>query len=118
MNNYLKNITYNQILEEAKDFHTTPEGLSFENPTSKSDTILIKQNNIIILLLLKIVQKLDQIQNKPSSSKLQDIDDIIKGISTLFPLFVICIANIFFWHVRVLLLLVLLYFILGSSFNS
>ena len=52
MNNLLKDQTYLQILEEAKNFHNIPEGLSSKNPVSKTDLTLVKQNNIIILLLI------------------------------------------------------------------
>ena len=36
-----------------------------------------------MLLLININQKLDKLQDKPSSSKPQDIEDLIKGISNL-----------------------------------
>ena len=83
MNNLLKDQTYLKILEEAKNFHNIPEGLSSENHVSKTDLTLVKQNNIIILLLLNISQKLSKIYDKPSSSKTQDIEDLIKGINNL-----------------------------------
>ena len=83
MNNLLKDQTYLQILEEAKIFHNIPEGVSSENPVNKADLTLVKQNNIIILLLLNISQKLCKIYDKPSSSKTQDIEDLIKGINNL-----------------------------------
>ena len=37
MNNLLKDQTYLKILEEAKIFHSIPEGLSSEIPVSKTD---------------------------------------------------------------------------------
>ena len=39
MNNLLKDHTYLQILEEAKIFQNISEGLSSENPISKTDLI-------------------------------------------------------------------------------
>ena len=78
MNNLLKDQTYLKILEEAEIFHNIPEGLSSENPVSKTDLTLVKQNNIIIILLLNISQKLSKIHDKSSSSKPQDIEDLIK----------------------------------------
>ena len=66
-----------------KIFNNIPEGLSLENPVSKADLTLVKQNNIIIILLLNISQKLSKIYDKPSSSKTQDIEDLIKGINNL-----------------------------------
>ena len=42
-----------------------------------------KKNNLIILLLININHKLDKLQDKSSSSKPQDIEDLIKGISNL-----------------------------------
>ena len=81
MNNLLKDRTYLKILEEAKNFHNILEGLSSENPISKADLTLVKQNNIIIILLLNISHKLSKIYDKPSSSK--DIEDLIKGINNL-----------------------------------
>ena len=83
MNNLSKDQTYLQILEEAKNFHNISEGLSSENPVSKTDLTLVKQNNIIILLLININHKLGRIYDKPSSSNTQDIEHIIKGINNL-----------------------------------
>ena len=83
MNNILKDQTYLKILEEEKNFHNIPEGLSSENPVSKTYLTLVKQNNIIIILLLNISQKLSKIHDKSSSSKPQDIEDLIKGINNL-----------------------------------
>ena len=83
MNNLSKDQIYLQILEEAKSFHNIPEGLSSENPVSKTNLTLVKQNNIIIILLINISQKLGRIYDKPSSSNTQDIDDLIKGINNL-----------------------------------
>ena len=83
MNNLLKDQTYLKILEEVKIFHNIPEGLSSENPVNKTDLTLVKQNNIIIILLLNISQKLSKIHDKSSSSKPQDIEDLIKGINNL-----------------------------------
>ena len=83
MNNLLKDQIYLKILEEAKNFHNILEGLSSENPVSKTDLTLVKQNNITIILLLNISQKLSKIYDKPSSSKTQDIEDLIKGINNL-----------------------------------
>ena len=54
MNNLSKDKIYLQILEKAKNFHNIPEGLSSKNPISKTDLILVKQNNIIIILLINI----------------------------------------------------------------
>ena len=81
MNNLLKDQTYLQILEEAKNFHNIPEGLSLENHVSKADLTLVKQNNIIILLIINISQKLCKIYDKPSNT--QDIEDLIKEINNL-----------------------------------
>ena len=83
MNNLSKDQTYLQILDEAKNFHNITEGLSSENPVSKTYFTLVKKNNIIILLLINISQKLGRIQDKPSSSNTQDIENIIKRISNL-----------------------------------
>ena len=43
----------------------------------------MKQNNIIIILLLNISHKLSKIHDKSSSSNPQDIEDLIKGINNL-----------------------------------
>ena len=83
MNNLSKDQTYLQILEEAKNFHNILERLSSENPVSKTNLTLVKQNNIILLLLINISQKLGRIYDKPSSSNTQDIEDIIKDINNL-----------------------------------
>ena len=83
MNNLSEDQAYLQILEEAKNFHNIPEGLSSENPVSKTYFTLVKQNNIIIILLINISQKLGIIYDKPSSSNTQDIKDLIKGINNL-----------------------------------
>ena len=83
MNNLSKDETYLQIIEEVKIFQNITEGLSSETPISKTDLTIIKQNNIIILLLININQKLGRIHDKPSSSNTQDIENIIKGINNL-----------------------------------
>ena len=83
MNNILKDQTYLKLLEEANKFHNIPEGLSSEKPVSKANLTLVKQNNIIIILLLNISHKLSKIYDKPSSSKPQYIEDLIKGINNL-----------------------------------
>ena len=83
MNNLLKDQTYLKIVEEAKIFHNIPESLSPENPVSKTDLTLVEQNNIIILLLLNISKKLSNFQDKSSSLKPQDIEDLIKGLNNL-----------------------------------
>ena len=69
MNSFTKDKTYLQIIEEIKIFHSLPEGLSLEILVSKTDLTLIKQKNTIIILLININQKLDKLQDKPSSSK-------------------------------------------------
>ena len=83
MNNISNDKTYLQIKEEAKIFHSLPKGLSSEVLVRKLDLTIIKQNNIIIILLININHKLEKLQDKSSSSKLQDIEDLIKGISNL-----------------------------------
>ena len=83
MNSFLKDITYLHIIKEAKKFHNTPKGLTSYTPVGKTDLTIIKQNNIIILLLINISQKLDKIQDKPNSSNPQDLEDLIKGINNL-----------------------------------
>ena len=83
MNNLSKDETYLQIIEEAKNFHNIPKGLSSKILVSKTDLTIIKQNNMIILLLININRKLGRIHNKPCSSNTQDIEDIIKGINNL-----------------------------------
>ena len=83
MNNISYDKTYLQIIEEAKKFHSSLEGLSSKVLVSKSDLTIIKQNNIIRLLLININHKLDKLQDTPSSSKPQDIEDLIKGINNL-----------------------------------
>ena len=82
MNNLPKDQTYLRIIE-AKNFHNIPKGLSSENHVSKTNLPLVKQTNIIILLLININQKLGRIYDKPSSSNTQDIEDIIKDINNL-----------------------------------
>ena len=82
MNNLPKDQTYFQI-PEAKNFHNIPEGLSSENHISKTNLTLVKQTNIIILLLININHKLGRIYDKPSSSNTQDIEDIIKDVNNL-----------------------------------
>ena len=86
MNNLLKDQTYLQILEEAKNFHNIPKGLSSENSVSKTNLTLVKKINIIILLLINISQKLSRIYNKPSSSNTQDIEDLSRPRSRSDPI--------------------------------
>ena len=83
MNNISNDKTFLQIIEEAKNFHNSLASLSSEIPMSKSNLTIIKQNKMIILLLININHKFAKLQDKPSSSKSQDIEDLIKGISNL-----------------------------------
>ena len=82
MNNLSKDETYLQIIKEVRNFHNIPEVISSETPVSKTNSTIIKQNNII-LLLININQKLGKIHDNSSSSNRQDIEDIIKDINNL-----------------------------------
>ena len=70
MNNLSKDETYLQIIKEVINFHNIPEVISSETPVSKTNSTIIKQNIIIILLLININQKLGKIHDNPSSSNI------------------------------------------------
>ena len=58
MNSLSKDKTYLQIIKEAKNYHNILEGLSSEIPINKTYLTIIKQNNIIKLLFVKLGKNL------------------------------------------------------------
>ena len=77
-----------EALSNTKRLLDPPEGLSTYNATSKSDEVIIKQNNIILQMLLQLFNKLEQIENRIKyleEEKIMDnkIDELIYKINNL-----------------------------------
>lgn len=51
---------YQTILKRSEQIQKLPEGLSEHQPQGKTDQVIIKQNNTIILLLLELNTKLEK----------------------------------------------------------
>ena len=78
------------VIHTVHPLETGRYSLSSENPSSKTDQMLIKQNNIIINLLFLLRQKVNKIekalQNKPSTSRQKldkGLEEVLKGIQNL-----------------------------------
>ena len=55
---------YLEALGNTKRLLDPPEGFSTYNATSKTDEIIIKQNNTILQILLQLFSKLEQIESR------------------------------------------------------
>lgn len=55
---------YKTALEYTKKFQPEPEGFSSFNTTNAADKVIIRQNNIIIRLLLSLHDKLDKLNTE------------------------------------------------------
>ena len=55
---------YLEALSTTKGLLDLPEGFSTYNATSKSDEVIIKQNNTILQMLLQLFNKLEQIEKR------------------------------------------------------
>ena len=69
-----------KLYEDYKHQNTLSAGFTVFDSTSAGDTLIVKQNNTLIHLLISISEKLDRILNTPkpvSEEKLvKDLDDI------------------------------------------
>lgn len=79
---------YLEALSNTKRLLDPPEGLSSYNATSKSDEVIIKQNNTILQMLLQLFNKLEQIETRIKyleEEKIMDnkIDELIYKINNL-----------------------------------
>ena len=79
---------YLEALSNTKRLLDPPKGLSTYNATSKSDEVIIKQNNTILQMLLQLFNKLEQIENRIKyleEEKIMDnkIDELIYKINNL-----------------------------------
>ena len=80
--------SYLEALSNTKRLLDPPEGFSTYNATSKSDEVIIKQNNTILQMLLQVFNKLEQIENRIKyleEEKIMDnkIDELIYKINNL-----------------------------------
>jgi len=90
----MNNLFYQEVLRKTAQFQANPEGLSDYIPPGKTDSISVKQNNLIIFALLELNKNLeDQItainkkldillENKiPTKGKQEnDIQDLIEQL--------------------------------------
>ena len=81
------NKTYIEAFQASAEHNRKPVGFSEYEPNAISDQILIKQNNVIIELLLKISDKIDTLSEKLIKGKQveefnlkEDINKLIIGI--------------------------------------
>ena len=81
------NKTYIEAFQASAEHNRKPVGFSEYEPNAISDQILIKQNNVIIELLLKISDKIDILSEKLIKGKQieefnlkEDINKLISGI--------------------------------------
>ena len=79
---------YLEALSTTKRLLDSSEGFSTYNGTSKSDVVIIKQNNTILQMLLQLFNKLEQIENRIKyleEKKAMDnkIDELIYRINNL-----------------------------------
>ena len=49
------------ILKQAEDFHNTPEGISSYQGINQSNKISVRQNNIEILFLIRLCEKIEEL---------------------------------------------------------
>ena len=80
--------SYLEALSNTKRLLDHREGFSIYNATSKSDEVIIKQNNTILQMLLQLFNKLEQIENRIKyleEEKIMDnkIDELIYKINNL-----------------------------------
>ena len=80
--------SYLEALSNSKRLLDPHEGFSIYNATSKSDEVIIKQNNTILHMLLQLFNKLEQIENRIKyleEEKIVDnkIDELIYKINNL-----------------------------------
>ena len=80
--------SYLEALSNSKRLLDPPEGFSTYNATSKSDEVIIKQNNTIRQMLLQLFNKLEQIKIRIKyleEEKIVDnkIDELIYKINNL-----------------------------------
>ena len=80
--------SYLKALSNTKRLLDPPEGFSTYNATSKSNEVIIKQNNTILQILLQLFNKLEQIENRIKyleEEKIVDnkIDELIYKINNL-----------------------------------
>ena len=66
---------YTEILKQAEQIAPNPEGLSNHTPQSKTDQTIIKQNNTIILLLLKLNENIERLIK---GKTIEDHQDLLK----------------------------------------
>ena len=58
------NGNYQTILKQAEDFHNNPEGISSYQGINQSDKILVRQNNIEILFLIRLREKFEYLSEQ------------------------------------------------------
>ena len=80
------NRDFQTILKQAVDFHNNPEGISTYQGINQSDQISVRQNNIEILFLIRLCEKLEYLSEQLHSleNRLASLEKIVlqkeKGI--------------------------------------
>ena len=79
-----RNFEYLEALDSSKVYHPEPVGLTEYLGQSQSDKIYPKQNNVQIILLIKIIEKLNNIEKRLELiEKDKAIDEITKKFSEI-----------------------------------
>ena len=72
---------YKEVIKQGEVISPNPEGLSDHIPQSKTDQVIIKQNNTIILLLLKLNENLEKlIKEKDSKYNKDELNQYIEKL--------------------------------------
>ena len=92
MNDLCQQPSYTKALKFAGSIQPDPQGLSDHQPSSKSDQIIIKQNNTIIVLLIELNKKLDKItkekeviKEQPKNTEIEELINQLKNIEITPP---------------------------------
>lgn len=77
---------YLAILQKATQIQSNPKGLSDYQTQGKADSIVIKLNNIIILLLLELNKNLEKAKQQASQDKnIEELIEQLKKIELILP---------------------------------
>lgn len=76
---------YLAALGTAGEYHSDPIGLTNESATSRGDNIQIRQNNVIIILLIKLLRKINMLSPRPESNEKinQDLEKIMGELNKI-----------------------------------
>lgn len=72
---------YKEALEYCKNFHEEPEELTNISSQKPTESIIIKQNNLIITLLLSLHRKIDIWEQSQTNTDLRFITEKLENLS-------------------------------------